>query len=176
MIVDIKKIIMSLAFLSAVCLSAGVAAELQAGDSGVEATGPAQGGATKTAHPGAAGGGSPETPGPAPEKPLYTGKKMSIEVQNADIHRVLKMIGEVSGKNVVVSEAVRGKVTVKLLDMPWDQALDMVLASRNLGVEESGNVLLIYDLPTLNRLRADQERLDIDQAIIDAPLHFSENP
>jgi len=80
----------------------------------------------------------------------YTGERISLDFQNADLHNIIRIIGEVSGKNIVVSDRVSGKVTLKLKDVPWDQALDIVLASRNLGVEEAGNVLTIYDLQTLN--------------------------
>jgi Type II secretory pathway, component HofQ len=92
----------------------------------------------------------------APEQPasVFTGEKISVEFQNTDIRQVLRIIGEVSGKNVVVSEGVSGRVTLKLVDMPWDQALDAVLASRNLALEESDNVLIIYDQATLQRVQA----------------------
>lgn len=95
---------------------------------------------------------------------LYTGEKISLDFQNAELHNIIRIIGEVSGKNIVVSDAVAGRVTLKLRDVPWDQALDIVLASRNLGVEESGNVLTIYDLPTLNSIRAGRDQLAAERA------------
>ena len=103
---------------------------------------------------------------------LYRGERISLDFQNADLHNIIRIIGEVSGKNIVVSDAVTGKVTLKLRDVPWDQALDIVLSSRNLGVEETGNVLTIYDLPTLNQIRAGQARLkaERDAAAQLAPL------
>jgi len=103
---------------------------------------------------------------------VYSGERISLDFQNADLHNIIRIIGEVSGKNIVVSDKVTGKVTLKLKDVPWDQALDIVLASRNLGVEEAGNVLTIHDLQTLNGLRADRDRLDAERsaAAIQAPL------
>lgn len=115
---------------------------------------------------------------PAPEKPnikpmqspgyeagkVYVGERISLDFQNADIHNIIRIIGDVSGKNIVVSDAVSGKVTLKLKDVPWDQALDIVLSSRNLGYEDSGNVLTIYDLPTLQSKRAGQERIAAERA------------
>jgi len=95
---------------------------------------------------------------------LYRGERISLDFQNADIHNIIRIIGEVSGKNIVVSDAVSGKVTLKLRDVPWDQALDIVLASRNLGVEEAGNVLTVYDLPTLNSIQAGRQRLAAEKA------------
>ncbi|MDR3038843.1 MAG: type IV pilus secretin PilQ [Candidatus Adiutrix sp.] len=102
----------------------------------------------------------------------YTGERISLDFQNADLHNIIRIIGEVSGKNIVVSDKVVGKVTLKLKDVPWDQALDIVLASRNLGVEEAGNVLTVYDLQTLNGIRADRDRLAAERmaAAIQAPL------
>ena len=103
---------------------------------------------------------------------IYSGERISLDFQNADLHNIIRIIGEVSGKNIVVSDKVTGKVTLKLKDVPWDQALDIVLASRNLGVEEAGNVLTIHDLQTLNGLRADRDRLDAERsaAAVRAPL------
>jgi len=102
----------------------------------------------------------------------YTGERISLDFQNADLHNIIRIIGEVSGKNIVVSDRVTGKVTLKLKDVPWDQALDIVLASRNLGVEEAGNVLTVYDLQTLNGIRADRNRLAAERAAaeLQAPM------
>ena len=85
----------------------------------------------------------------APAEKIYTGERISLEFKNADIHDIIKIISEVSGKKILLSENVSGKITLKLKDMPWDQALDIILESRNLGVEESGDTLTVYDLPTL---------------------------
>jgi type IV pilus assembly protein PilQ len=82
---------------------------------------------------------------------VYTGERISLDFQNADIHNILRLIGEVSGKNVVVSDQVAGKVTLKLRNVPWDQALDIVLASKNLGVVENGNVLRIDTMDAIRR-------------------------
>ena len=104
---------------------------------------------------------------------LYTGERISLDFQNAEIHNIIRIIGEVSGKNIIVSDAVSGRVTLKLKDVPWDQALDIVLAARNLGVEESGNVLTVYDLPTLNNIRAGRERLAAERAAAQAQAPLS---
>jgi type IV pilus assembly protein PilQ len=81
----------------------------------------------------------------------YTGQRISLDFQNADIHNILRLIGEVSGKNVVVSDSVSGKVTLKLKNVPWDQALDIVLASKNLGMVESGNVIRVDTMDAIRR-------------------------
>ena len=95
---------------------------------------------------------------------IYTGERISLDFQNADIHNIIRIIGEISGKNVVVSDAVSGKVTLKLKDVPWDQALDIVLSAQNLGVEESGNVLTIYGIQTLNELRRTRASAEAERA------------
>lgn len=94
----------------------------------------------------------------------YTGQLISLDFQNADIHNILRLIGEVSGKNVVVSDTVSGKVTLKLKDVPWDQALDIVLAANGLGVVQSGNILRIDRASTLKTERAEQI-MEIEQAM-----------
>jgi len=78
------------------------------------------------------------------DAPRYTGERISLDFQNADLRDIVRIIGEVSDMNVVISDKVAGKVTLKLRDVPWDQALDAVLASHNLRVEKVGNVLTIY--------------------------------
>ena len=83
---------------------------------------------------------------------------ISLDVQRVNIGRVLEHIGRASGRNVVVLDGVTGRVTLKLKDVPWPQALDLVLASRGFGAEVSERVLLIADLPTLQKIRADRER------------------
>ncbi|MDR2945411.1 MAG: secretin and TonB N-terminal domain-containing protein, partial [Candidatus Adiutrix sp.] len=82
---------------------------------------------------------------------IYTGQKISLDYQNADLHKIIREIAEVSGKRIVISDAVRGRVTLRLRDVPWDQALDIILSSRGLSVEENGKVLTVYDLPMLER-------------------------
>ncbi|MDR2422466.1 MAG: secretin and TonB N-terminal domain-containing protein, partial [Deltaproteobacteria bacterium] len=85
----------------------------------------------------------------------YRGEKITLDFQNADIHNILRLIGEVSGMNVVVSDQVSGKVTLKLKNVPWDQALDIVLASKNLGVIQKGNVLRIDSMDNIRRAMPD---------------------
>ncbi|MEW6264436.1 MAG: type IV pilus secretin PilQ [Thermodesulfobacteriota bacterium] len=94
----------------------------------------------------------------------YTGQKISLDFQNADIHNILRLIGEVSGKNVVVSDKVTGKVTLKLSEVPWDQALDIVLAANQLGMVEVGNVIRI-DKADVLRAQRELEVKDLEQTV-----------
>jgi len=84
-------------------------------------------------------------------KPKYTGKKMTFDFQDADIHNVLRIIAEVSNLNIVAGDDVRGKITLRLKNVPWDQALDIILDSRRLGKQLIGNVLRIAPISVLKR-------------------------
>jgi type IV pilus assembly protein PilQ len=77
----------------------------------------------------------------------YTGKKISLDFQAADIHSVLRILAAVGGTNIVASEQVKGTITMKFDDVPWDQALDTVLQVYNLRSEKIGNVIWVvtYD-------------------------------
>jgi type IV pilus assembly protein PilQ len=96
-----------------------------------------------------------------PDK-VYTGQKISLDFQNADIHNVLRLLAEVSKLNIVASDDVTGKVTLKLDRVPWDQALDVVLAARGLGMVRTGNVIRIAPLA---RVAEENKRLiELQQA------------
>lgn len=79
----------------------------------------------------------------------FIGKPITLQVRDADILDVLQLIGDASGFNVIVGEDVRGKVTLSLIDAPWDQALDLILTTRQLGAERNNNVLRITTLANL---------------------------
>ena len=79
----------------------------------------------------------------------FYGTRMSIEVSNANILDVLRMIQEVSGINIVVSEKVKGKVDVSLKNVPWDQALSVVLQNAQLGYVRQGSVIRVASLEDL---------------------------
>ncbi|MDI6789641.1 MAG: type IV pilus secretin PilQ [Thermodesulfobacteriota bacterium] len=96
-----------------------------------------------------------------PDK-VYTGQKISLDFQNADIHNVLRLLAEVSKLNIVAGDDVTGKVTLKLDRVPWDQALDVVLAARGLGMVRTGNVIRIAPLA---RVAEENKRLiELQQA------------
>ncbi len=79
----------------------------------------------------------------------FYGSRMSIEVSNANILDVLRMVQEVSGINIVVSEKVKGKVDVSLKNVPWDQALSVVLQNAQLGYVRQGSVIRVAPLADL---------------------------
>lgn len=96
-----------------------------------------------------------------PEK-VYTGRKVSLDFKDADIKNILRLIAEVSQLNIIAGEDVQGKITMRLVDVPWDQALDVVLQSRSLGKSRVGNVLRIAPLDTLKK--EDQAELEAKRA------------
>jgi len=75
--------------------------------------------------------------------PQYKGEKITLDFQNADIHNILRIIADVSGLNIVTSDEVKGTITIRLKDVPWDQALDVVLESKDLDKMSIGNVVRI---------------------------------
>ncbi len=79
----------------------------------------------------------------------YIGRRISLDFQQADISNVLRLIAEVSGFNMVVGEGVKSKVTMKLVSVPWDQALDMILKMNGLGKIRQGNILWIDSLANI---------------------------
>ena len=83
------------------------------------------------------------TPGGlAPDK-QYRGRRISLDFKDVDIADVLRLIAEVSELNVIAGDDVKGQVTVRLVDVPWDQALDVVLLTKGLGFMRVGNILRI---------------------------------
>ncbi len=89
----------------------------------------------------------------------YVGKKVSFEFKDIDIHNLLRVIAEVSKKNIVVADDVTGKITIRLRNVPWDQALDIILSSKGLGKEEVGDIIRVAPLKTLEEeARSREER------------------
>lgn len=75
--------------------------------------------------------------------PKYAGRRISLDFQEADINTILRIIAEVSGLNVITSGDVRGKVTIRLIDVPWDQALDIILKTSGYAMSREGNIIRI---------------------------------
>jgi len=76
----------------------------------------------------------------------FTGERISLSFQNIDVRSLLQIIGDVSGNNVVISDGVRGELAMRLQNVPWDQALDIILKTKGLGLQQQGNVMLIAPL------------------------------
>ncbi len=91
------------------------------------------------------------------EQPVkYVGEPISVDFQNADIRTVLRLLSEISGLNIVISESVTGKVTMRLINVPWDQVLALVLKTQKLAMEREGNVVRILPQSELAAERREQ--------------------
>lgn len=90
--------------------------------------------------------------------PVFTGEKLSLNFQNIEVRAVLQVIADFTGFNVVASDSIKGNLTLRLKDVPWDQALDIVLQSKGLGVRKNGNVLMIAPAEEINA--KDQQELE----------------
>jgi len=82
---------------------------------------------------------------------VYTGQKLSLDFKDADIKNVFRLLAEVSGLNIVVTDEVNKKVTVRLVEVPWDQALDLLIDTNGLGKEQSGNIVRISTAAQLKK-------------------------
>jgi type IV pilus secretin PilQ/predicted competence protein len=83
----------------------------------------------------------------------YTGRLISLDLQDTDIDNALRIIAEVSNLNIIASDDVAGKVTLRLIDVPWDQALDVILKTNGLDQVTEGNVIRIAAMDKLRRER-----------------------
>jgi type IV pilus assembly protein PilQ len=73
----------------------------------------------------------------------YTGETLTLNFQNIEARAVLQLLADISGRNIVVSDTVQGNVTLRLQNVPWDQAMDIVLATKGLDMRENGNVIIV---------------------------------
>jgi type IV pilus assembly protein PilQ len=92
----------------------------------------------------------------------YTGEKISLDFQNADINDILRLIAEVSGLNIIAGPDVKGTVTTRMVDIPWDQALDVVLKINGLGQERRDNIIRVA--PIERFISEHQERMRAHKA------------
>ncbi|WP_419420414.1 type IV pilus secretin PilQ [Legionella sp. D16C41] len=103
------------------------------------------------------------------KKQVYTGKAISLNFQDISIRAVLQLLAEFSGFNIVVSNAVDGKITLRLHDVPWDQALDIILKTNNLDKRQTGNIIFVERADTL--VKREQAELKSQQVVTNlAPL------
>jgi len=103
------------------------------------------------------------TPGGLSPDKVYKGRRISLDFKAVDIADVLRLIAEVSELNVIAGDEVKGKVTVRLVDVPWDQALDVVLLTKGLGFMRIGNILRIA--PSVEIQQEEEMRLQERRAM-----------
>jgi type IV pilus assembly protein PilQ len=90
--------------------------------------------------------------------PGYSGDKLSLNFQNIEVRALLQVIADFTNFNVVTSDTVTGNVTLRLKDVPWDQALDIIMQAKGLGVRKTGNVLWIAPKDEINA----KEKMDLE--------------
>ncbi len=88
----------------------------------------------------------------------FVGRRVSLDFQQADITNILRLIAEVSGFNIVVGEGVKSKVTMKLVSVPWDQALDMLLKMNGLGMIRQGSIVWVDSLANIAKQQDEEAR------------------
>ena len=91
----------------------------------------------------------------------YTGQKLSLNFQNIEVRSLLQVIADFTNFNIVTSDSVSGSVTLRLQDVPWDQALDIILQAKGLGVRKSGNVLWVAPKDEILA----KEKLDLESVV-----------
>jgi len=120
---------------------------------------------------------------PAPammeEGPKYTGERITLDFQNADLLNVLRLIAEVSGLNVITAEGVGGKISMRMQDVPWDQALDIILKTKGLGQVREGNVVRIAPRSVLEgeklaAIKAKEAEIKVEDLVLEIiPISYS---
>ena len=91
------------------------------------------------------------------EEPVqYTGKKINLDFKQVDILDVLRLISDISKLNIIAGDDVKGNVTVRLIDIPWDEALDVILKSKSLGKERFGNIIRVATIRTMQREKEEE--------------------
>jgi len=112
----------------------------------------------------------PEVKGPLrPKSVAYTGKKISLDFQDIEVRRVLQLLADFTDINMVAADSVQGNITLRLKEVPWDQALDIVLKTKNLDKRRNGNVIWIA--PVAELIKAEEEEAKaLKQSVALAPI------
>jgi type IV pilus secretin PilQ/predicted competence protein len=120
----------------------------------------------------------PQAAPPAPQRPAefepvtlnpgekqYTGHPISLDFKDGDLQDIFRLFADISGLNIVVNPGVSGKVTLKLNEVPWDQALDLILKANGLGYTLEGNVIRIAPLTALQNEEQQRRKLQEERAL-----------
>ncbi|MCO8078534.1 type IV pilus secretin PilQ family protein [Acinetobacter lwoffii] len=112
----------------------------------------------------------PEAKSPLrPKTVAYSGKKISLDFQDIEVRRVLQLLADFTDINMVAADSVQGNITLRLKEVPWDQALDIVLKTKNLDKRRNGNVIWIA--PVAELIKAEEEEAKaIKQSVALAPI------
>lgn len=102
-------------------------------------------------------------PGTKTELPMGEGKKISMDFKDADINNLLRILAEVSGANIVSGPEVKGTVTVRLINVPWDQAMDAILRANNFGYMREGNIIRVASFPTIAKEAEERRKREAEE-------------
>lgn len=106
----------------------------------------------------------------AAEAARYTGEKITLVFDSANVRSILQLIGDVSGLNILASSDVQGTVTLRLIDVPWDQALELVLETADLGKIQQGNILRIMPKSKIRELEQEamkEQMVAIEEGVLE---------
>ena len=106
----------------------------------------------------------------APEPVTYSGEKITLVFDSANVRSILQLIGDVSGMNILASSDVKGDITLRLIDVPWDQALDLVLETADLGKIPQGNVLRIMPkakIREISQAANNDQKVEIEEGALE---------
>lgn len=101
--------------------------------------------------------------GPAAVGEPYKGEKLSLNFQDIQVRQALQILAEFADLNIIASESVGGTLTLRLQDVPWDQALDLILDSQGLGMERQGNVIRVAPRSELQQQREQQLKAELQK-------------
>lgn len=114
------------------------------------------------------------------DKKQYVGKRISLDFKDAEISSILRLIADVSDLNVIAGDDVKGQVTIRLIDIPWDQALDVVLATKGLGFTKMGSVLRVAPTSVIKaeesaRLQDARDREKLEELVVKlVPVNYGD--
>jgi type IV pilus assembly protein PilQ len=94
---------------------------------------------------------SPGVPHVGMPRRRYTGRRIDLDFKGADIHNILRLLSEVGQVNIVTSDDVKGEITIKMKNVPWDQALDVILRAKQLGQVREGNLIRVAPASVLEK-------------------------
>jgi type IV pilus assembly protein PilQ len=103
----------------------------------------------------------------------YVGRRVDLDLKDADIHNILRLLSDVGKVNIVTADDVSGSITIRMRDVPWDKALEVVLKSKSLGMVRSGNLIRVAPLGTLQKereLSAAQAKAEFESAPLSTRL------
>ncbi|WP_438970722.1 type IV pilus secretin PilQ [Methylophaga sp.] len=102
----------------------------------------------------------------------YTGEKLSLNFQNIEVRAVLQLLADFTGKNLVTSDTVTGNLTLRLKNVPWDQALDIILKSKGLAMRQNGNVLMVA--PAAEIAAREKQELEAQKQLVELEPLYTE--